>query len=77
MTRRRTTKQQFRSSHRWQIETRDGYTHCAVGMLEVTPRKTALVWYDSDDGRSFLVFGMVSKLIKSIEAIEDQDGRQQ
>jgi hypothetical protein len=76
MPRRRTTKQQPRSLHRWQIETRDGYTFCAVGVLEVTPRRTALVWHDGDGGRSHLVFGAVSKLIKSIEAIEDQNGQQ-
>jgi hypothetical protein len=70
MSRRRTTKQQPRSSHRWQIETRDGYTFCAVGVLEVTPRKTALVWRDSADGTSHLIFGAVSKMVRSIEAIE-------
>jgi hypothetical protein len=59
-----------------QIETRDRYTFCAVGVLEVTPRRTALVWHDGEGGRSHLVFGAVSKLIKSIEAIEDQVGQQ-
>jgi hypothetical protein len=59
MIRRRTTKQQPRSSHRWKIETRDGYTHCAEGVLEVTPRRTALVWHDGADGRSYLLFGAI------------------
>jgi hypothetical protein len=75
MPRRRTTKQQPRSSHRWQIETRDGFTFRAEGVLEVMARRTALVWHDGDGGRSHLVFGALAKRIKSIEAIEENDER--
>jgi hypothetical protein len=46
-----------------------------TGRLMVTRKRTALVWHDCDDGRQFLVFGAVSRMTQSIEAIEKNDAR--
>jgi hypothetical protein len=58
----------MKSKHRggqthWVIQMRDGYTHHAVGDLHLTPKKSALVWYECE-GRRVLVFGAVKRLIK-------------
>jgi hypothetical protein len=54
----------------WVIQMRDGYTHHAVGDLHVMPKKSALVFNNCGTDRPHLVFGVVLKLIQSIEAIE-------
>jgi hypothetical protein len=56
---------------RWCIMMKDGAAVRCTGRLMVTRKRTALVWHDCDDGRQFLVFGALARIIESIEAIEE------
>jgi hypothetical protein len=67
-------KQRATQDTRWQIELHDGAVVRCTGMLEVTRKKTALVWYD-ECGKRFLVFGAQRQMVRSIEAVEENDER--
>jgi hypothetical protein len=60
----------------WRIMMKDGLEVRCTGKLAVTRKRTALIGHDCDGGRRFLVFGGQSKMIESIEAVEDRNGRQ-
>jgi hypothetical protein len=56
----------------WRVDTKDGHSFCVPGQLEITRRRTALVWCDSGDGSRHLMFGAVARQIKNVEAIEER-----
>jgi hypothetical protein len=62
-----------RMSCMWVSRSFDWLAKCARSPSPVyvgVKKRTALIWHDRDDGRQFLVFGAVARLIESIEAIE-------
>jgi hypothetical protein len=56
----------------WRVDTRDGHSFCVPGRLEITRKKTALIYCDSD-GKRHLMFGALANCIRNIEAIENNE----
>jgi hypothetical protein len=56
----------------WRVDTKDGHSYCIPGDLQITRKRTALIWVRDDSGREYLMFGALARCIKNIEAIDEQ-----